>query len=332
MHKLVMAAIAGTIALTGPAMAQKYNLTVAGYSPGGLVSTIGVGMDKALNKAFPGSTLTYQTSSGGLANAVLVSQGKVPLGFISDMEILVVKEGRPPFKKPITNLRMLFKPYVGAYRFQATHVLANKAWADKYGIKTFADIAAKKPKMRVAVNRPGNLDGDASIAALETVGVGLGDIKKWGGQVVRAASKEMTSLMLDRRLDVVIFGISYKHPRVREIAKGLEIRMLPMTKQQGDAVAKKMGTQPCVIKASEYAFLAADSHSACVGLGAFVRDDMDDKLAYNITKAIFENIDDYRNAHRLLKRTVTPQYLAEPGIVPYHPGAAKYLKEKGLLK
>ncbi len=332
MRKLSFAAIACAIALSTPAVAQKYNLTVAGYSPGGLVSTIGIGMDKALNHAHPGSTLTYQTSSGGLANALLVSQGKVPLGFISDMETLVFKEGRKPFKAPIANLRMLFKPYVGAYRFQATHVLVQKSWADEYGIKTFADIATKKPKMRVAVNRPGNLDGDASIAGFEAIGVSLDDIRKWGGQVVRAASKEMTSLMLDRRLDVVSFGISYNHPRVREIAKGIDVVMLPITKEVGDAIASKMGSKPCMFKAGEYAFLAADSYSACVGLGVFVRDDMDEKLAYNITKAVFDNIDDYRNAHRLLKKVVTAEYLAEPGIVPYHPGAAKYLREKGLLK
>ena len=332
MRKLTLAALACTVAISAPAAAQKYNLTVAGYSPGGLVSTIGVGMDKALNKAYPGSTLTYQTSSGGLANALLVSQGKVPLGFISDMEALVFKEGQKPFKAPITNLRMLFKPYVGAYRFQATHVLVQKSWAEENGIKTFEDIAKKKPKMRVAVNRPGNLDGDASIAGFEAIGVKLDDIEKWGGQVVRAASKEMASLMLDRRLDVISFGISYNHPTVREVAKGIEIAMLPMSKEVGDAIAKKMGSQPCEFKAKEYDFLAADSASACVGLGVFVRDDMDEKTAYNVTKAVFDNIDDYKNAHRLLQKTVTPQYLAEPGIVAYHPGAAKYLKEKGLLK
>ncbi|MFM1814006.1 MAG: hypothetical protein RLZ98_701, partial [Pseudomonadota bacterium] len=64
MRKFTLATIVGAIAFSGSVVAQeKYNLTVAGYSPGGLVSTIGVGMDKALNKAFPGSTLTYQTSS-----------------------------------------------------------------------------------------------------------------------------------------------------------------------------------------------------------------------------------------------------------------------------
>ena len=43
------------------AHAQTYQVTLAGASPGGLWSTIGAGVDKALAKAYPGSTVTYQT-------------------------------------------------------------------------------------------------------------------------------------------------------------------------------------------------------------------------------------------------------------------------------
>ena len=63
--KSILFAAAGLALAASPAAAKKYNLTVAGYSTGGLVSTIGIGMDKALAKAFPGSAVTYQTGSGG---------------------------------------------------------------------------------------------------------------------------------------------------------------------------------------------------------------------------------------------------------------------------
>jgi TRAP-type uncharacterized transport system substrate-binding protein len=59
---------------------------------------------------------------------------------------------------------------------------------------------------------------------------------------------------------------------------------------------------------------------------------MDEKLAYNVTKGIFEHIDKYKAAHRLLQKAVTLESMSEPGQVPFHPGAAKYLREKGLLK
>jgi TRAP transporter TAXI family solute receptor len=332
MRTALFCIVAGTVALTQPAAAQKYNLTVAGYSPGGLISTIGAGLDAALNAAYPGSTVTYQTGSGGLANAMLLEQNKVPLGFIASTELNVAVKGLKPIPKPLINLRLLVQPYAASSRFQATHVLVNKDWAEKNGIKTVADIVAKKPAMKVAFNRPGNLDGDVGLAVFAANGISQDDIKKWGGQVVRAASQEMTSLMLDRRLDGVVFGISINHPRIREMANGIELVMLPIREETAKKVADELGAEPCEIKAGEYKFLASDSSSVCVGLSLVVRADMDEQTAYNITKGIIEHADKYKAAHRLLQKVVTLETLARKGLIPHHPGAAKYLKEKGLLK
>jgi TRAP transporter TAXI family solute receptor len=307
-------------------------LTIAGYSPGGLVSTVGAGLDRALNAAYPGSTVTYQTGSGGLANAMLLSQKKVPLALISDTELDVVLKGKPPFKQPIKDLRILFHPYSPSSRFQATHVLVNKAWAEKNGITSVADIAKKKPTLRIAVNRPGNLDGNIGLAVLAANDISPDEVVLWGGQVVRAASQEMTSLMLDRRLDGVIFGISINHPRIREMANGVELVMLPLTEQTAQKVATDHGAKSCTVKAGEYTFLAADSASICVGMNVLVRADMDEQTAYNITKGIAENLDKYKAAHRLLEKAVNLQNFTEMGLAPFHPGAEKYYREKGLLK
>jgi TRAP transporter TAXI family solute receptor len=332
MRSTIFAIVAVTAASVASASAQPYNLTIAGYSPGGLVSTAGAGLDAALNAAYPGSTLTYQTSSGGLANAMLLEQGKVPLAFISDTELAVAVKGEAPINKPLKDLRILFHPYSPASRFQATHVLANKGWADKHGIASVADIAAKKPAMRIAVNRPGNLDGDVGLAILAANGITQDSIKSWGGQVVRAASQEMTSLMLDRRLDLVIFGISIDHPRVQEMANGLDLIMLSIEQATAKKVSDDLGGKPCVIKTGEYKFLAKDAASVCVGMSVVVRADMDEKLAYNVTKGIIDHVDKYKAAHRLLQQAVTLESLTEPGQAPFHPGAEKYLRERGLLK
>ena len=331
MRKLLLAAaISGCLAAS--AHAQPYNLTIAGYSPGGLVSTAGAGMDAALAAAYPGSTVTYQTSSGGLANALLLQQGKVPLGFVSDTELIVALEGKPPFKAPIKELRMLFNAYTPQSRFQMTHTLVTKAWAEQHGIKTFEDIAAKKPPMRIAVNRPGNMDGDVSIATLSAIGVSLDDIRKWGGQVIRAASGEQTSLFLDRRIDVISFGISYRHPRVLEVASGVDLVMLPMTEATAKKAAAATGAAFCEVKGKEYDFLATDSASVCVGMPVLVNANMDEKTAYNVTKAMFEQIEKYKASHRLLAAATTKESFAQKGAAPFHPGAEKYLREAGVIK
>ena len=121
-------------------------------------------------------------------------------------------------------------------------------------------------------------------------------------------------------------------PRIREMANGLDIVMLPMTEATAKKVSADLGAEPCAFKANEYKFLASDSSSVCVGLAVVVRADMDDQLAYNITKGVGENIEKYKAAHRLLGKVVTMQTFATGGQAPFHPGAAKYLKEKGLIK
>ncbi len=200
----------------GAAQAQTYQLTLAGASPGGLWSTIGAGIDKALAKAYPGTTVTYQTGSGGLANAKLVADGKVPMGIAADMELAAAYRGTGPFKgHPLKDLRTLFRTYSAQSRFQYDYVLVNGDVAKKYGIKTIADLKKHAGDIRIAFNRPGNMDGDIGIAIMEDSGIPIKSFK----QVVRAASKEMTSLMLDRRIDAIVLGIAYNHPVIRAIGE-----------------------------------------------------------------------------------------------------------------
>jgi TRAP transporter TAXI family solute receptor len=218
---LAVAAVAALFG--GGAQAQTYQLTLAGASPGGLWSTIGAGIDKATAKAYPGSTVTYQTGSGGLANSKLVSDGKVGMGIAADMELAAAYRGTGPFKgHPLKDLRVLFRAYSAQSRFQYSYVLVNGDVAKEYGIKTMADLKKHAGDIRIAFNRPGNMDGDIGIAIMEASGMPTNSFK----QVVRAASKEMGSLMLDRRIDAIVLGIAYNHPVIREMANGIPLVML----------------------------------------------------------------------------------------------------------
>lgn len=332
MRKILFATFALAMAVGTAAEAQKYNLTLTGASPGGLWSRIGGGVDAAIAAAYPGSTVTYQTSSGGLANIPLVASGKVPMGLATDGELNAAWKGSKPYKAAIKNVRVLFRVYAPAARFQATHLLLNPAFAKKHGIKSFADIVSKKAPLRVAVNRRGNMDGDVSLMVMKLMGATRKSITGAGGQVVHAASREIVSLMLDRRIDMANFGIAYKHPRVREIAKGVSPVLLDIPMGVAKKVAGAFGGEVCKIKPGEYKFAPKGANSVCIGAVVVTGASLDAKLAYTITKAMFSKIETFKNkSHRLIKKTATPKVLAQPSVAPFHPGAAKYLKEAGLL-
>lgn len=326
------ALIGVAVTLAFPAGAQKYNLTLSGASPGGLWSRIGGGIDAAISAAYPGSTVSYQTSSGGLANVPLVSRGKVPMGLATDGELNAAVTGQKPFKSAITNTRILFRVYTPASRFQQSFLAATKSFADKHGVKSVQDIVAKKLPIRIAINRRGNMDADVGEAAMNLLGLSRKNITSWGGQVVHAASKEIVSLVSDRRLDVVNFGISFNHPRVREIAKSASPILLSYGESAASKIAKQFGGEVCRVKPGEYKWTPNGAISVCMGAVIVANASMDKKLAYDITKAMVEQIETFKNkSHRLIKKTASPQVLAQSGNAPFHPGAMKYFKEKGLM-
>lgn len=314
------------------AQAQTYNLTLTGASPGGLWSRIGGGLDAAIAAAYPGSTVTYQTSSGGPANIAMVSRGAVPMGMATDGDLVAAVNGQEPFKSPVTNVRVLFRPYAPGARFQATHLLLNKDFADKYNIKSFADIVRNKVPVRVAINRRGNSDSDVSRRIMEELGASVKDIESWGGQVVHAASREIVSLMLDRRIDLANYGIAYKHPTIREIAQGITPVLLDVPQNVAAKVAKEFGGEVCMFKKGEYDFSDQDVHSVCIGSVVVAPESMPDDEAYAITKAVFTKMDQFKTAHRLIEKHTTRESLSTPAVVPFHPGSARYLKEVGLMK
>lgn len=331
MKRTLLAAAALSALVSFPVAAQKYNLTLTGASPGGLWSALGTGMDAALAKAYPGSTITYQTSSGGLANIPLVAQGRAPIGIASDGELKVAVTGAAPFKAPVAGVRVLARVYAPASRFQMTHVIVSKAFVDQHGIRSFKDIVDKKLPLRVAINRRGNLDGDVSEVLMETMGASAKAIESWGGQVVRAASKEMSSLYQDRRIDMMNYGIAFNHPSIQEAVKAVDSVLLDIPDDIARKVAGRFGGEPCDVRPGEYKWSPAGATNVCVGAVFVVSEKMDAGLAYNLARTMVEQIEEFKNrSHRAIKATLTPQVIAAGAAAPFHPGAAKYYREKGL--
>jgi TRAP-type uncharacterized transport system substrate-binding protein len=108
--------------------------------------------------------------------------------------------------------------------------------------------------------------------------------------------------------------------------------LLPISAQSAQKISDELGAEPCVIKAGEYKFATQDTHSVCVGLSTVAHVNTDAQLIYNVTKGIVDNLEHYRAAHRLLKEAVTLERFTQKGRAPFHPGAEKYYRERGLLK
>ena len=304
---------------------SKMNLTVCGASPGGLWSLLGAGLDATLKKASPGSTVTYQTSSGGYANIKQVKQKKCELGIIHVGEGVIATKGMAPFTSPQKGFRVLSV----LYDWAPMQWLVTKEFSDKYGLHSLSDLKKQKPPVRLLLNRRGILPSQLGEAALKSLGISIKDIESWGGKVEFQASKNAAKIMSDRRADMLSNSIFVNHRSIRAIAKAVPITLLDVPKSVINDIAHQYGQKPWTIKADAYPWLDNDIHTFSSRAVLIADQGMSNETAYQITKSMLNHSDKMRGVHKAMKGFTT-KLMASMTELPYHNGSIKAYKEKGL--
>jgi len=323
----VLALVVGMPASGAAQSAPPYRLTVAGASPGGLWQQLGAGIDRAVASAYPGSTVSYQTTGGGLANIPLVSLGQVPMGIALDTEADIALKGEDPYRDPIRDTRML----VRLYSWQINYMLLAREFADRHAIATLADIVAKKPPIRIVMNRRGNATGKISAAILEAAGITPQAVESWGGQIMFAASGEQTNLAVDRRIDMIANGLFVPDDAILQATGSVRMIWLDTPRPVAEKVARDTAGQVTVVKAGAYPWMDKDVVTTAHGAVLLVSERMDEATAYGLTRALVRNVEKVRGDSKAMA-ALTGQVMAEPSVVAFHPGALRYLREAGLTR
>lgn len=325
-HSLTAIATVGALISFSPAQAETtYKMTVAGASPGGLWSLLGAGIDAAVREEFPGSTITYQTSGGGIANVAILQRDQADMALIHDAELLLAKKGGAPFREPVEDLRVLSYMYTWA----PMQGFVRESFAKEHGIETFEDIARVKPPITVAINRRGNIASSVAEDMFNAIGVTAKDIESWGGRLIYAASDEQMSLIQDRRADMILNSLFVRHSSIMQAANAVDLRLVSVSEETIGKVARETGTIPFVIPGGSYEFAPEDTATVSLGAALVVRQDMDEKTAYDLTKALFTHYEKLAGVHPAMN-ALTQDIMQSIDVIPFHEGAQRYLEEAGL--
>ncbi|MEX2519898.1 MAG: TAXI family TRAP transporter solute-binding subunit [Paracoccaceae bacterium] len=327
LKRLTTLAAASVLAMSLPSHAEQMNVTLAGASPGGLWTLLGAGLESALKAGEEGSSVTYQTSGGGFANAMLVSTARAELGLIHDAELKIAVAGGEPFKAPIENLRTI--GYL--YDWAPMQFIASNAWAEENNIRSLSDIAANKTPVSITINRAGNITGELAAAMLNAAGASPENIESWGGSVIRAGSKEQADLITNGRVDVFANGVFVGHSSIRQIENALDMRLIDVPEDVRNSVGEDFSIAAFTIPANTYENQPEDIQTLALGAVLIVSADMSDEQAYTLTKAMIDNIDAIRSVHPAMKALSTDLMTRETA-APHHPGALKAYREAGLIK
>ena len=308
------------------------NATVTGATPSGYPRTMVEGLNAVVRDAYPGSSVSFKPNSpGGGVLAIATKQADFT-ATATGTEVKLANDGAAPFKEP---LKGRFSYVMQLYDNQFIHFLMTREWADANGIKSWADIAAKKPRMRLAINRPDNpqttIGGPYEV--MKAHGFTINDIEKWGGSYVLGNSQIGLDAITDGKADVFMNARNLGDSLVKDIAGKRALLWIDGEQATIQKAADTFNNKADMVPAGTYPFMEKAYPTVRMWVSLLAGAHVPDEVVYKYVKAIAENEARVQGIGGSLKTSFAAAKMAtNPAKLPYHPGALRYYKEKGLLK
>ncbi|HEX4926962.1 MAG TPA: TAXI family TRAP transporter solute-binding subunit [Burkholderiales bacterium] len=314
LRALALCAAAATAGLAPSAFAQ--NLSIGTGGTGGVYYPLGGGMAAVLSKYVDGMQATAEVTGGSVANLQLIATGKPYLGMTMADAGLDALKGQDKFKGRPVPVRTLLVMYPNRM-----HVVT----VEGTGISSFKDLKGK----RVSTGSGGSATEVMAFRVIEAAGLDKDrDMKR-----ERLGVAESVNAIKDRKIDAFFWVGGLPTAAVTDLANtpGMKIKMIDIA----DLVPKmnqKYGNLYVqdVIPQSTYHGMDKDNHQATVMNLLVAHQEMDEKTAYNVVKAVFEHKDDLVRVHKEAENIKLENQKASATPIPYHPGALKYFAEKGI--
>jgi len=312
----IAAVVASAAALTSMAVAaqqQFINVLTGGQS--GIYYPIGVALSQVYAKAIPDVRATAQVTKASAENLNLLQagRGELALSLADALSDAYKGNAEAGFNTPLTKLRALSGTYDNYIQ-----IVAN---ADS-GIRTLADLKGK----RVSVGAARSGTELNARAVLRAAGLTYDDLSK----VEYLPFGESVELIKNRQLDATLQSAGLGVASIRDLATSVKIVVIAVP---ADVVAKigNAAYQPGVIPANTYSGQTEDVPTTVIANFLVTHTGVSDDLAYQMTKAMYENLDSLYAAHNAAK-AIKRENAAKGAPVPLHPGAERYYREVGVIK
>lgn len=293
------------------------DVTVISPAPGATVHLVLVGIGKVVEKYTPIKHWIVQPLGGPALWLPMMKEGKAHFANHSAPDILNAFLGRGEYEK--------FGP-MPVRTVAAGHDYMFMFWTipDK-GIHSIGDMKGRVAYIRFKANP---MFDEMAKNQLASAGLTLKDLK---GVLSFGSIKEATRGLIESRVDAILYPVVPSAVIEINEAKG-ECLFVKLTKEQAEYVVKHMeGYYIDYIQANDARFRNKSPvpNAICYQNAMFCSSEMHPDIVYEVTKAIFEHSSEFADSHPSAKYWSLkhrPISLA----VPYHDGAIRYFKEKGL--
>jgi TRAP transporter TAXI family solute receptor len=293
----------------------KTRLSIATGGTGGVYYPLGGGMAAVISKHLPGTEATAEVTTASVDNMKFIHTGKVALALTQSDIAADAYQGQLKGlneKIGVRTLLALYSNYMHLVTLEGT------------GIKTVADFKGK----RVSTGAPGSGTEIKGLRVMEAYGLTPKDLRSQD----RLGATESAGALKDRKIDAFVWDGGLPTAAVLDLAAtpGIKAYLIP----HGDAVSKMVAKYGPIyfvgtIPKGVYRGIEQDTPVAALTNLLVAHERMDENQAYQITKLLLERTDDLVAVHKAATEiTLKSAGLGSP--VPFHPGALRYFKEKGV--
>ncbi len=317
---IAAAAIAAAVAFAGHATAQeRVFFGIATGGTGGIYYPLGGMLAQLIsNKVTIGGkklSATAETAGASVANAQLLGRKDIESAFVAADILDAAYNGKGQFDgKPLKNLRALGALYPEQVQL-VTLASAN--------VNTFRDLKGKS----ISSGSPGSGQWQLLGDLLETYGMTRKDI----GEDLSSFTQSVDKIK-DGNLVASLITAGAPTSSITDLANARDIRIVPLAGPEIEALRKKQPYYANVqLPANTYKGQAAPVDTLAVMAVWATHDGLSEAMAYEVTKALYENTATLGQVHPKGKEISLKTALLSVSI-PLHPGAERYYREKGLIK
>jgi TRAP transporter TAXI family solute receptor len=317
--KMVIMIIIGLVgfgmAIGGAIAASTQFVSIATGGTGGTYFILGSGMGKIIEKYVPNVKVSVESTAATIENIRLVAGKKVQFAIVMPDGAYFAYHGGREFKNTkYPNLRSVMSGHSSPMHF----IVRTDS-----GIKSLADLRGK----RVALSAPGSTAVFMAESALEAYGLNKKDYKP-----MLLTYAEQANALRDGTIDMACIFAGAPTSSVLDLATTHDITFLNVGPEELKKVLKVHPyCKEFVIKAGTYKGQTKNVKTFATSSILITYAELDPQLVYDVAKAIMEHTAELKAVH-----PQGAEYNLEDAAIgvaiPLHPGAAKYLMEKGVLK
>ncbi|HVL67059.1 MAG TPA: TAXI family TRAP transporter solute-binding subunit [Vicinamibacterales bacterium] len=289
-------------------------LSIATGGTGGVYYPYGGGIAKVLNEHLEGVRASAEVTAASVDNLKLIRDGKADVAFTLADTLADAVQGRGAFAGspvPAAALAVLYSNY--------THLIA----LERGGITAVADLRGRT----VSTGSAGS--GTEVIALRILAAAGLDPAKDVRRQALGAS--ESADALKDGKIEAFFWSGGLPTAAVQDLAhsSGIRIRLIP-TGELVPALRAQHGELyfPLALPPGAYPGVTAPVSVVGVANVLVVHRSMDEQLAYDITRALFEHQPELAQIHPEA-RNLSLATAVKGSPAPFHPGAVRYYRDKG---